>query len=60
MPETTIIDTSSLIALDRINLLEMLCRIYKDVIVPESVLKEFGNLTPQRMRSHPVVIGQCI
>jgi len=44
MPETTIIDTSSLIALERINLLEMLCRIYKDVIVPESVVKEFGNL----------------
>lgn len=60
MPEAIIIDTSSLIALERINLLEMLCGIYKDVIVPESVMKEFGNLVLQRMRSHPVMIDQSL
>lgn len=45
MPEPIIIDTSSLIALERINLLQILCRIYKEVVIPESVIKEFGNLS---------------
>jgi VanZ family protein len=42
MPEPIIIDTSSLIALERINLLQILCKIYKEVVIPESVIKEFG------------------
>jgi predicted nucleic acid-binding protein len=45
MPEPIIIDTSSLIALERINLLQILCKIYKEVVIPESVIKEFGNLS---------------
>jgi len=45
MPEPIIIDTSSLIALERINLLQILCEIYKEVVIPESVIKEFGNLS---------------
>jgi predicted nucleic acid-binding protein len=45
MPEPIIIDTSSLIALERINLLQILCNIYKEVVIPESVIKEFGNLS---------------
>ncbi len=45
MPEPIIADTSSLIALERINLLQILCKIYKEVIIPESVIKEFGNLS---------------
>ncbi len=45
MPEPIIIDTSSLIALGSINLLQILCKIYKEVVVPESVIKEFGNLS---------------
>jgi predicted nucleic acid-binding protein len=45
MPEPVIIDTSSLIALERINLLQILCKIYKEVVIPESVIKEFGNLS---------------
>lgn len=45
MPEPIIADTSSLIALERINLLQILCEIYKEVIIPESVIKEFGNLS---------------
>jgi predicted nucleic acid-binding protein len=36
-----IADTSSLIALERINLLQILCKIYKEVVIPESVIKEF-------------------
>jgi len=45
MPEPILIDTSSLIALERINLLQILCEIYKEVIIPESVIKEFGTLS---------------
>ena len=45
MPEPILIDTSSLIALERINLLQILCKIYKEVIIPESVIKEFGTLS---------------
>ena len=45
MPEPIIADTSSLIALERINLLQILCKIYKEVVIPESVIKEFGNLS---------------
>lgn len=44
-PEIIVFDTSSLIALERINLLEILCQLYKEVIVPESVIKEFGNIS---------------
>lgn len=44
-PEPIIIDTSSLIALERINLLQILCKIYTEVLIPESVIKEFGNLS---------------
>ncbi|MFW6128764.1 MAG: DUF3368 domain-containing protein [Candidatus Aminicenantaceae bacterium] len=45
VPEPIIIDTSSLIALERISLLEILCEVYKEVVIPESVIKEFGNLS---------------
>ncbi|MBM4348280.1 MAG: DUF3368 domain-containing protein [Deltaproteobacteria bacterium] len=45
MPELIIADTSSLIALERIDLLQILCKIYKEVVIPESVIKEFGNLS---------------
>ena len=42
--KTIITDTSVLIALDKINLLEILCKIYKDLILPEGVIREFGNI----------------
>ena len=45
MLEPIIADTSSLIAFERINLLQILCKIYKEVVIPESVIKEFGNLS---------------
>jgi len=45
MPEPIVVDTSSLIALEKISLLPILCKIYKEVIIPESVIKEFGNLS---------------
>jgi len=45
VPEPIIIDTSSLIALERSNLLQIPCEIYSEVIIPDSVIKEFGKLS---------------
>ncbi|MFH1672557.1 MAG: DUF3368 domain-containing protein [Pseudomonadota bacterium] len=45
MPESIIADTSSLIALERIKLLPILCEIYSELVVPEAVINEFGNLS---------------
>lgn len=44
MPETVIVDTSVLISLDKINLLQILCKMYKEVILPEAVVSEFGSI----------------
>ncbi|MDO8747110.1 MAG: DUF3368 domain-containing protein [Thermodesulfovibrionales bacterium] len=44
MPESVITDTSVLIALEKLTLLEILCRIYKKVILPEAVVREFGKV----------------
>ncbi|WP_353686246.1 DUF3368 domain-containing protein [Thermodesulfovibrio sp. 3462-1] len=44
MHDRIIADTSVLIALEKINLLDLLCKIYKEVIIPEGVLKEFGSI----------------
>lgn len=43
MPEKAIIDTSVLIALERINILDVLCSIYSHIILPEAVVSEFGT-----------------
>ncbi|HCC69024.1 MAG TPA: hypothetical protein DEP99_03965 [Nitrospiraceae bacterium] len=45
MPETAIVDASTLIALERINLLDILCKIYGEIILPEAVISEFGTPT---------------
>ena len=44
MPDSIIADTSVLIALDKINLMEVLCKIYGEIILPEGIALEFGNL----------------
>lgn len=44
MHEKVIVDTSALIALERIDLLSILCKIYSEIILPEAVIKEFGEL----------------
>ena len=44
MPESVIVDTSVLIALEKIELLRILCKIYKKIILPDAVVKEFGNV----------------
>jgi predicted nucleic acid-binding protein len=44
MPESVIIDASVLIALERIDLLKILCKIYKEIILPDAVVKEFGEI----------------
>jgi len=46
MPEeTVVIDTSALIALEKIDLLHILGRLYEKILVPDSVLEEFGNVS---------------
>lgn len=45
MPDITVVDTSVLIALEKINLLELLCKIYVEIILPEAVAREFGTPT---------------
>jgi predicted nucleic acid-binding protein len=44
MPDIVIVDTSVLISLEKIDLLQILCKIYKEVILPEAVAREFGNI----------------
>lgn len=43
MPERAIVDTSALIALEKINLLDALCKIYTEIIMPEAVINEIGT-----------------
>ena len=45
MLETAIADTSALIALEKLNLLDVLCKIYAEIILPEAVINEFGAPT---------------
>lgn len=45
MPEIGIADTSALIALEKIDLLDVLCKIYDEIILPEAVIYEFGTPT---------------
>src|SRR3990167_1044554 len=44
MPEIIVVDTSVLISLEKINLLQILCKIYKEIVLPEAVINEFGNI----------------
>ena len=44
MPDSVIVDTSSLIALEKVGLLNILCDLYSEVLVPESVVREFGTI----------------
>jgi predicted nucleic acid-binding protein len=43
MPEKVIVDASVLIALEKIGLLDILCKLYNNVILPEAVISEFGT-----------------
>ena len=44
MPEKAIVDTSVLIALERNDMLNVLCKIYSHIVLPEAVISEFGPL----------------
>lgn len=44
MPEIIIVDSSVLIALEKIDLLQILCKIYKEIVLPDAVVREFGNV----------------
>ena len=43
MPERVVVDSSALIALEKIGLLKILCAIYKEIILPDAVIAEFGT-----------------
>jgi len=43
MSDTVIVDTSVLIALEKIDLLDILCKIYSEIILPQAVINEFGT-----------------
>ncbi|MBI5179902.1 MAG: DUF3368 domain-containing protein [Nitrospirae bacterium] len=45
MPEVIIADASALIALEKINSLDILCKLYSEIILPEAVINEFGTPT---------------
>jgi len=45
MPEIAIVDASALIALEKIELSDILCRIYSQIILPVAVINEFGTPT---------------
>jgi hypothetical protein len=44
MREIVIVDTSVLIALEKIGLLDILCKVYEEIILPEGVVQEFGGI----------------
>jgi predicted nucleic acid-binding protein len=44
MHNKIIVDTSVLIALEKLNLLTLLCKVYDEIIIPEGVKKEYGEL----------------
>ena len=41
--DIVIADTSVLIAFDKLGILDLLCKIYKEILIPEAVLKEYGT-----------------
>ena len=41
--DIVIADTSVLIAFDKLDILNLLCEIYKKILIPEAVLKEYGT-----------------
>jgi len=45
MHNVAIVDSSVLIALDRIGLLPLLCKVYSEIWGPERVKKEFGTFS---------------
>ena len=42
MSEQAIVDTSVLIALEKINTIHVLCQIYSNIVLTEAVISEFG------------------
>lgn len=43
MREKAVADTSVLIALEKLDLTELLCKIYSEVVLPEAVIHEYGT-----------------
>jgi predicted nucleic acid-binding protein len=43
MSDQAIVDTSVIIALEKINNVDVLCKIYSSILLPEAVISEFGQ-----------------
>lgn len=43
MHDCAVVDTSCLIALEKIGLLNILCRLYRRILLPQTVIQEFGG-----------------
>ena len=43
MSDQAIVDTSVIIALEKINNVDVLCKIYSSILLPEAVIREFGQ-----------------
>ena len=41
--DTVVADTSVLIAFEKLGILDLLCKIYKKILIPEAVLQEYGT-----------------
>ena len=54
MPEKAIVDTSVLIALEKLHLSQVLCKLYSEIILPHAVVDEFGTPDLPCLSIHPV------
>jgi predicted nucleic acid-binding protein len=57
MPDKAIADTSTLLALDKIGVSQLLCDLYSEIILPEAVVNEYGTpnlscVSIRQVRSH--------
>jgi len=44
MPKIAVVNTSCLIALSNIEMIDILCKLYEKVLIPAGVLREFGEI----------------
>lgn len=54
MSKKAIVNTSCLIALSNIGMLDILCKLYGEVIIPSAVMEEFGEIRLNCMKIEKV------
>jgi len=61
MPETAVItDTSCLIALTKVDALELLAKLYRRIVVTEEIADEYGEPLPSWIEVRPVTNGKYL